>query len=93
MGEERWEGQEVAGARWALSDQMIYLRDQGLLCLGVLEGGLAGLFGRARGETTTNQCCIELGQPGLAIIIEDENCVDHRVELRLKTKPSPKYVT
>jgi hypothetical protein len=26
---------------------------------------------------STNQLCVELGQSGLAIIIKDEDCVDH----------------
>ena len=36
---------------------------------------LRGVTGSAEGST--HQLCVELGQPGLAIIVENENRVNH----------------
>jgi hypothetical protein len=42
---------------------------------------LAGWCECMRGETwRTYQSCVELGQPGLPIVIEDEDCVYHLVD-------------
>jgi len=51
--------------------------------LGILEGELAGCSVQARGEAATNQGCVEFGEPGLAIVVENENCIDHLVDQRL----------
>lgn len=83
-GEEGWEGEEVAGPGGAVGDEGKYLGYEALLDACVLEGKgksvnlETGASSCKRGGMGVDyQLGVELGQPGLALAIEDQECVDH----------------
>lgn len=77
-GEQRGQWEEVAGACWALGDEMVDLSDEGLLRLGVLFGR-GKLGGRRVRGGLTDQLRVELGQTRLASVIEDKHGINHGV--------------
>jgi len=80
-GEERREGEEVAAAGWAGGDEGEDLGDEALLdCCVLYTAGLV-VGGEERVGGGTNELGVELGQPRLTVVVEDQYGVDHRCSM------------